>query len=54
MSQNLKQIKKLGLALAVTAVTGGLTTGVWAVNNVAGTGNGVALGTDSAATRVAD
>lgn len=54
MAQNLKQVKKLGLALAVTAVTGGLTTGVWAVNNVAGTGNGVALGTDSAATRVAD
>ncbi|WP_295234740.1 hypothetical protein, partial [Veillonella sp.] len=48
MSQNLKNLKKLGLALAVTAVTGGLTTSVWAAaENVVGGGRGVALGNGS-------
>lgn len=48
VSQNLKNLKKLGLALAVTAVTGGLTTSVWAAaENVVGGGRGVALGNGS-------
>ena len=50
MSQNLKNLKKIGLALAVTAVTGGLTTSVWAAaENVVGDGRGVALGNGSQA-----
>ncbi len=49
MSQDLKQMKKLGLALAVAAVTGSVTTAVWAADNTVGTGRGVALGTGSRA-----
>lgn len=42
-------MKKLGLALAVAAVTGSVTTAVWAADNTVGTGRGVALGTGSRA-----
>ncbi|WP_298704605.1 hypothetical protein [uncultured Veillonella sp.] len=50
MPKNSKCFRKIGVALAVSALTGSVIGTTWAATNVAGRGNGVALGEGAADT----
>lgn len=44
MPKHSEKLRKIGIALAVSALTGSLTASTWAATNAPGTGNGVAIG----------